>query len=73
MAVVETPSGATYLPCSKTREGVYPTVKGEKGSTGFDLRPPRRTFRSDFVVRLELRSESRVGGARHVNKLQNGI
>lgn len=37
-AVTKTPVRPAYLPCSKTREGVYPAVKVERGLSGIRFR-----------------------------------
>lgn len=50
-AVTKTPVRPAYLPCSKTREGVYPAVKVERKFSGIRFRGQPLALSSDCAVR----------------------
>lgn len=50
-AVTKTPVRPAYLPCSKTREGVYPAVKVKRKFSGIRFRGQPLALSSDCAVR----------------------
>lgn len=62
-AVTKTPVRPAYLPCSKTREGVYPAVKVERGLSGIRFKaasgsllcvPSGKTYSAPLVLLFHL-------------------
>lgn len=87
-AVTKTPVRPAYLPCSKTREGVYPAVKVERGLSGIRFRAASGALFclchrgknpldcSCSVVQVELcctQSQGVKCAVKHADKFQNSF